>query len=114
MISQTRPNFNFRGGENIYPAEVEDLLVSHDAVIDAQVIGVPSNRLGEEVAAYVRLGSGKSVSDYELRLFALERMTHFKVPKYIKFVDSYPLTVTGKIQKVQLRKMALTDFDLDI
>ena len=66
------------------------------------------------MAVYVRIGTGKTLTASELRAFALERMTHFKVPKYIKFVDAYPLTVTGKIRKVELREMALNDFDLDL
>lgn len=103
-----------RGGENIYPAEVESTLLTHQSIIDAQVVAVPSKRLGEEVAAYVRLGTGKSLTEEELKEFCFEKMAHFKVPKYVKFVDHYPLTVTGKIRKVELRKMAKMDFDLDI
>jgi len=103
-----------RGGENIYPAEVESFLLKHPSVADAQVVGVPSKRLGEEVAAYVRLASGAQLTVDELKEYGFEKMTHWKVPKYIKFVEEYPLTVTGKIRKVELRENAKNDFKLDI
>ena len=67
-----------------------------------------------QVAVYVRLGKGKTLNADDLRKFALDRITHFKVPKYVKFVEHYPLTVTGKVRKVELRQMALSDFELDV
>lgn len=78
------------------------------------MVGVPSKRLGEEVAAYVRLASGAQLTVDELKEYGFEKMTHWKVPKYIKFVEEYPLTVTGKIRKVELRENAKNDFKLDI
>lgn len=102
-----------RGGENIYPAEIEALLLDHPAIADAQVVGVPSRRLGEEVAVYVRLASGKKVTPEDIKKWAMERITHFKVPKFIKIVETYPVTVTGKVRKVELRENAPKDFILD-
>jgi fatty-acyl-CoA synthase len=96
-----------RGGENIYPREVEAALHSHPAVNDVQVIGVPSHRYGEEVMAFVRLHSGISASADELRAYCQTRLASFKVPRYWEFVESFPMTVTGKVQKFRLREMAI-------
>jgi fatty-acyl-CoA synthase len=96
-----------RGGENIYPREIEEFLYSHPAVADVQVVGLPDEKYGEMVCAWVRLKSGAAVSEDELREFARARIAHFKVPKIIRFVDSYPMTVTGKIQKFRIREMEI-------
>lgn len=103
-----------RGGENIYPAEIEATLVKHPKIVDAHVIGVESKRLGEEVAAYIRLEEGSGLSEEDIREYCRESLAYYKIPKFIKFVDSYPLTVTGKIQKFQLRSQSKDDFELDI
>src|SRR5581483_2357037 len=88
-----------RGGENIYPREIEEFLYGHPAVADVQVIGVPSQRYGEEVMAWVRLRDGDAATDEELAAFCKGRIATYKIPRYWKFVDEFPMTVTGKIQK---------------
>jgi fatty-acyl-CoA synthase len=96
-----------RGGENIYPREVEAALHSHPDVNEVQVVGVPSRRYGEEVMAWVRLAPGAAVGIEDLRVHCLGRLAAFKVPRYWQFVDSFPMTVTGKVQKFRLREMAV-------
>lgn len=98
-----------RGGENIYPREIEDYLYRHDAVEDVQVIGVPDARFGEEICACVRLRSDKSATEQEIIDFCRGRIAHYKIPRYVKFVDSYPMTVTGKVQKHLLREMMIDE-----
>ncbi len=94
-----------RGGENIAPKEVEDLLRRHSAVSDAYVYAVSSEFYGEEVAASVRLKSGMTATDTELRDFCKGELAHFKIPRYVRFVDDFPMTASGKIQKFKLREM---------
>jgi fatty-acyl-CoA synthase len=101
-----------RGGENIYPREIEERLYEHPAVVDVQVIGVPDRRLGEEVLAWVRVKSGHQVTEDELRDFCRCSLAHFKTPRYWKFVDGFPTTVTGKIQKFKIREQAIEDLGL--
>jgi fatty-acyl-CoA synthase len=99
-----------RGGENIYPREIEEFLYTHPAVLDVQVVGLPDEVLGEEVCAWVRLKPGQQLQARELQAFCQGKIAHFKVPKFIVFVDEYPTTVTGKIQKFKLREMAIEQF----
>ncbi len=101
-----------RGGENIYPREVEERLYEHPAVQDVQVVGIPDRKLGEEVLAWVRLKNGSSTTEEELRNFCRKTLAHFKVPRYWKFVDSFPTTVTGKIQKFKIREIAIEELGL--
>ena len=101
-----------RGGENIYPREVEEFLFSHPDVAEVQVIGVPSERYGEEVMAWVRLREGASLSDDELTAFCRGRIATFKIPRYWKFVDDFPMTVTGKVQKFKMREVAVRELGL--
>ena len=96
-----------RGGENIYPAEVEAALHGHADVSEAQVIGVPSRKYGEEVMAWVRPRPGATLADTELTAFCKGRLAAFKVPRYWRFVEAFPMTVTGKVQKYRLREMAV-------
>jgi fatty-acyl-CoA synthase len=96
-----------RGGENISPREIEEVLVTHPAVSEAQVIGVPSRKYGEEVMAWVRSRPGATPSEEELTAYCRTRLAAFKVPRYWRFVESFPMTVTGKIQKFRLRQMAI-------
>jgi len=96
-----------RGGENIYPREVEAALHTHPDVSEVQVIGVPSRRYGEEVMAWVRLREGVTVSADELRDYCQGRLAAYKVPRHWRFVDSFPMTVTGKVQKFRLRELAI-------
>ncbi len=96
-----------RGGENISPREIEEALLTHPDVSEAQVVGVPSRKYGEEVMAWVRARPGAVCSDAVLAAFCRERLAAYKVPRYWRFVDSFPMTVTGKIQKYRLREMAV-------
>ena len=98
-----------RGGENIYPREIEEFLYRHPAIADAQVFGLPDNRLGETVAVWVMLKSGCTLSTDELRAFCKDQIAHFKIPEHIKFVDEFPMTVTGKIQKFVMRDKMLEE-----
>jgi fatty-acyl-CoA synthase len=96
-----------RGGENIYPREIEEFLHAHPAVADVYVVGVPDIRLGETVAAWVKLKSGASLSAAELQEFCRGKIAHFKIPQYVRFVDAFPMTVTGKIQKFRIREQEI-------
>ena len=98
-----------RGGENIYPREVEEFLYRHPDIADVQVIGVPDERRGEEVMACIRLRDGANALDADdLKAYCEGRIARYKIPRYVRIVESYPMTVTGKIRKIQLREMALS------
>jgi fatty-acyl-CoA synthase len=101
-----------RGGENIYPREIEEFLYSHPAVQDVQVIGVPDQKYGEEVMAWVVLKPGSQVDEDGIKDFCRGKIAHFKVPRYVKFTDGFPMTVTGKIQKFKMREMAVEEMNL--
>ncbi|EIT69743.1 MULTISPECIES: AMP-binding protein [Hydrocarboniphaga] len=92
-----------RGGENIYPREIEEFLFKHPLIEDAQVVGVPDEKYGEEVCVWVKLRAGATMSEAQLREFCRERIAHYKVPRYVRFVEEFPMTVTGKIQKFMIR-----------
>jgi len=94
-----------RGGENIYPREIEEFLYTHPAIAEVQVFGVPDRKMGEEVCAWIQLRPGASLTDVALKDFCRDRISHFKIPRYVRFVDSYPMTVTGKIQKFVMREL---------
>ena len=102
-----------RGGENVYPREVEEFLYGHPAVADVQVIGVPDARYGEELMAWVVLREGADLTADELRDHCRGQIAHFKVPRYIKFTDEFPMTVTGKVQKFRLRETAISELGLE-
>ncbi|MFV9504471.1 MAG: AMP-binding protein [Oscillochloridaceae bacterium umkhey_bin13] len=102
-----------RGGENIYPREIEEFLYSHPKISDVQVIGVPDEKYGEEVMAWVRLKPGESATEDEIKEFCRGQIAHFKIPRYIKFVEGFPMTVTGKIQKYLMRKQSIEELDLE-
>jgi fatty-acyl-CoA synthase len=101
-----------RGGENVYPREVEEFLYSHPDIEDVQVVGVPDDRYGEELLAAVRVRSGASLSEQDVRDFCRDRLAHYKIPRYVRFVDEYPMTVTGKIQKFKIREAAVRELGL--
>ena len=101
-----------RGGENVYPREIEELLFQHPAIQDVQIIGVPDRKFGEEVMAWVRFREGRSASIEELKAFCKVNLAYFKVPHYWKFVDSFPITVTGKIQKYKMREISIEELGL--
>jgi fatty-acyl-CoA synthase len=97
-----------RGGENIYPREIEEFLYTHPDILDAQVIGVPDEKYGEELMAWIRLrdGAGEFTAQ-DLREFAAGKVARHKIPKYVHIVDEFPMTVTGKVRKVQMREQAV-------
>ncbi|MCY3539917.1 MAG: AMP-binding protein [bacterium] len=101
-----------RGGENIYPREIEEFLYRHPAVEDVQVIGVPDERYGEQVMAWIKLRPGSDCTADDLRDFCRGRIAHFKVPHYVKFVEGFPMTVTGKIRKVEMREVSIAELGL--
>ena len=101
-----------RGGENIYPKEIEDLLYRHEKIADIQVIGVPDEKFGEEICAWVKVTVGCQLDESELRAYCKEEMAHYKVPRYIKFVDEFPMTITGKIQKFVMRDVMKKELGL--
>ncbi|QJQ98939.1 AMP-binding protein [Halomonas sp. PGE1] len=101
-----------RGGENIYPREIEDFLYTHPAISDVQVIGVPDEKYGEEVMAWVKLADGQQLDADGLKEFCKGKIAHYKVPRYVKFVDEFPMTVTGKIQKFKMREEATHELGL--
>jgi fatty-acyl-CoA synthase len=102
-----------RGGENIYPREIEERLYAHPAVADVQVVGVPDRKFGEEVLAWVKLREGQTATPDELKQFCRSGLAHFKVPHYWKFVTNFPVTATGKIQKFKIREQGIIDQGLE-
>ena len=101
-----------RGGENVYPREIEEFLYRHPKIQDVQVIGVPDDRYGEEICAWVRLRPGVAATEEEIKAFCRDQIAHYKVPRYVKFVDEFPMTVTGKIQKFIMRERSVAEFGL--
>ncbi len=102
-----------RGGENVYPREVEEFLYGHPAIEDVQVIGVPDPKYGEELAAWVKLRQGTTATEDEICDFCRGRIAHFKVPRYVRFVDEFPMTVTGKVQKFVMREQMAAELGLE-
>jgi fatty-acyl-CoA synthase len=98
-----------RGGENIYPRELEEFFFTHPAVADVQVIGIPCSRYGEEIVAWIKFHPGHRATEQELQAWCKERIAHFKTPRYFKFVDEFPMTVTGKIQKFRMREISIEE-----
>ena len=102
-----------RGGENIYPREIEEFLYTHPDVLDAQVIGVPDERYGEELCAWIRMKDGATPLTAEsLRAFAGDRLAHYKIPRYVRIVEEFPMTVTGKVRKVEMREVTVAELGL--
>jgi fatty-acyl-CoA synthase len=101
-----------RGGENVYPRELEEFLYTHPDIADVQVIGVPDERYGEELMAWVVLREGGTVTEEGVRDFCRDRIAHYKIPRYVKLVDSFPMTVTGKVQKYKMRESAIEELGL--
>ena len=96
-----------RGGENIYPREIEEFLYTHPDIVDAQVIGVPDDKYGEELMVWLRMREGTTLDAAAIREFCTGRLAHYKIPRYVHVVDEFPMTVTGKIRKVQMREEAV-------
>jgi fatty-acyl-CoA synthase len=101
-----------RGGENVYPREIEEFLYTHPQIADVQVIGVPDERYGEELMAWVIPRPGAVLTEDQVREFCRGQIAHFKVPRYVKFVDAFPMTVTGKVQKFKMRELAIDELGL--
>ncbi len=102
-----------RGGQNIYPREIEEFLYTHPKIADVQVIGVPDRKYGEEVCAWIRLKEGETATEEEIKEYCKGKIAHYKIPKYIKFTDSFPMTVTGKIRKVEMREISIKELGLE-
>jgi fatty-acyl-CoA synthase len=102
-----------RGGENIFPREIEEFLFQHPKIEQAEVIGVPDRKYGEEICAWIKLRDGESATEDEILSFCRERIAHFKIPRYILFVDEFPMTITGKVQKFKMREMSIERLALE-
>jgi len=103
-----------RGGENIYPREIEEFLYTHPDILDAQVIGVPDERYGEELCAWVRMREGaEPLTAQAVRAFATGKLAHYKIPRYVRVVEDFPMTVTGKVRKVEMREKSVADLGLE-
>jgi fatty-acyl-CoA synthase len=103
-----------RGGENVYPREIEEFLFRHPKVEAAQVVGVPDPRLGEELCAWIKLKPGAAAEPQEIRAFCEGQIAHYKIPRYIRFVDGFPMTVTGKVQKFLMREEMIRELGLTV
>ena len=112
-ISGRMKDMIIRGGENIYPREIEELLYSHPKVSEAQVIGLPDLKYGEEVCAWVRLREGQCATEDEIRAFCRSQIATYKIPRYVRFVSEFPTTVTGKIQKYRMREISIAELGLN-
>lgn len=102
-----------RGGENIYPREIEDFLYTHPKISDIQIYGVPDRKYGEQIMAAIILKKGVEMTEQEVRDFCHDRIANYKIPRYVKFVEGYPMTASGKIQKFKLREMAIKELQLE-
>jgi fatty-acyl-CoA synthase len=102
-----------RGGENVYPREIEEFLYSHPKVQDVQVIGVPDEKYGEEIMAWVKLREGQAATEDEIRDYCRGQIAHYKIPRYVRFVDAFPMTVTGKVQKFLMREESVKALGLE-
>jgi fatty-acyl-CoA synthase len=98
-----------RGGENVYPREVEEFLYMHPKISEVQVVGLPDTKLGEVVCAWIRLKQDQTSCADEIRHFCIGKIAHFKIPQHIRFVDSFPMTVSGKVQKYKIRELEICE-----
>jgi fatty-acyl-CoA synthase len=102
-----------RGGENVYPREVEEFLYTHPAIEDVQVIGVPDAKYGEELCAWVKVRAGTELTEEDVRAFCVGKIAHYKVPRYVRFTEEFPMTVTGKVQKFKMRETSVAELGLE-
>jgi fatty-acyl-CoA synthase len=102
-----------RGGENIYPREIEEFLYTHPKVSDVQVVGLPDERLGETVLAWIRLKPGETADEEEIRAYCRSRLAHYKTPQHVRFVDAFPMTLSGKVQKYKIRQQEIRERGLE-
>ena len=98
-----------RGGENIFPREIEEFLYTHPKIADVAIVGLPDPKVGETVLAWIRLKAGAIATEEEIREFCEGKIAHFKIPQFIRFVDAFPMTVTGKIQKFRIREIEIQE-----
>ena len=105
--------YDHPGRENIYPREIEELLYTHPKIQDVQITGVPDEKYGEQVAAFIRVQEGETLAPEEVRSFCEGKIARYKIPRYVFLVDEYPMTASGKIQKFRLREMAVRELGLD-
>jgi fatty-acyl-CoA synthase len=112
-ITGRKKDMIIRGGENIYPREIEEVLHEHESVAQAQVFGVPDDRLGEEVAVWLKVKQGSNLEGKQITEWLKERIAYFKVPRYVKVVEEYPMTVTGKVQKFAMREQMIKELGLE-
>ena len=101
-----------RGGENIYPREIEEFLYLHPKVREVQVVGVPDPKYGEELCAWIRLKDGETATPEDIKDFCKGQISHYKIPRYVKFVDEFPMTVSGKVQKFVIRDQMIEELGL--
>jgi fatty-acyl-CoA synthase len=101
-----------RGGENVYPREIEEFLYTHPDIADVQVFGVPDKRYGEELCAWIRLRAGATLTQKDVAAFCAGAIAHYKIPRYVRFVDEFPMTVTGKVQKFAMRQVMIAELKL--
>lgn len=102
-----------RGGENVYPREIEEFLYAHEKIQDVAVFGVPDEKYGEEICAWIALKAGEQSSEEEMKAFCKGQIAHYKVPRYVRFVEEFPMTVTGKLQKFIMREKMMEELDLE-
>jgi fatty-acyl-CoA synthase len=103
-----------RGGENVYPREVEEFLYGHPDISDVQVVGVPDAHFGEEIMAWVKVRPGAELTEDDVRTFCRGRIAHFKVPRYVRFAEDFPMTVTGKVQKFRMREISVAELGIEM
>ena len=102
-----------RGGEKIFPREVEDFLYTNPKIMDVQIVGVPSRKYGEEVIAWVKLKPGETATTEELQEYCEGKIAYYKIPSYFKFTDSFPMTITGKVQKFKMKEISTKELRLE-
>jgi fatty-acyl-CoA synthase len=101
-----------RGGENVYPREIEEFLMTHEDIESVQVTGVPDEKFGEEIIAWIGLKKDASLNEEQLKEFCHGKIAHYKVPRYVRFGHDFPMTVTGKIQKYKMREVSIKELGL--
>jgi fatty-acyl-CoA synthase len=101
-----------RGGENVYPREIEEFLYTHPDIEDVQVIGVPDARYGEELCAWIKVRAGSDLTEEQVKAYCTGKIAHYKVPRYVRFTAEFPMTVTGKVQKFKMRETSVTELGL--
>ena len=102
-----------RGGENVFPREIEEFLVTHPKISDVAVVGIPDRKTGEAVLAWIRLKAGVTATENEIREFCTGKIAHYKIPEFIRFVDAFPMTVTGKVQKFKIQEIEIRERGLE-